>query len=390
MTMKIVLGRKASVRVALVEGKVAFTERRVPEHAVVLWAAERHRAGLPAGTAALCDAASGGPLAGMSPVVGRRLARVCEDLGLLHVTRDEIIALTPEGDRVAASEEPRIFVPQTGAWLLSWSEDPLLPHPLLRIAPGKEPSARDERQARQAREQRPRRRFVELPQALGSLCDARSERPPIAPPVGSPVRLLELGSKVELQADESVISVELSFPPQAAASLRLRGALAGEKINQSLPTPHSHDHAGVWLALLRTKSAERDWNPTTGKLRASFSDDLSADARRSFRRQMTFAAPTFDGLGCFDDTTVEGIPLEPATASDAQQWFEWSLVDRTDRPQWPDVFAANVAATRALFPGFPVRAPSQRAVAAALRGIDRPRSAYWHLQSTLDLPGGGA
>lgn len=388
--MKIVLRRSIQVRCALALGKIAFPEKRVAEHAVVMWAAERLRAGLEARTEQLCDAAAHGPLLGMSPVVGRRLGRVCAELNLLRLNDDLVIALTPEGERVAASNAPRVYVPQVGVWLLFWAEDPLLPQPLLRVVPGKEPSAHEERQAR---DEDARRRFEMVPDALANVCDEHGERPPLELPAakdGLPVRIIRIEPKVQPLAVEDTLSLELSFEPDGAeASLRLQGTLAGADIDRSLPAPRGPTHAGVWRALLRSNGAEDWWSPLSGKLRVSFKN-LREDARSSFRMRMTFKSPEVVGLGRFEDTTVDGVPLEPASGADAQRWFEWLLAARADRPQWSDVFAANVAALQALFPGFDIRVPGQREFALAMRGAERPPPAYWHLQAPMDLDGGVA
>jgi hypothetical protein len=379
------------IRGALVAGKVAFAEKRVAEHAVVMWAAERLHAGLGARTEQLCDASAQGPLLGLPPVVGRRLGRICEELDLLRLDKDHIVALTQEGVRVAASTTPRVFVPQLGAWMLFWSDDPLLPHPLLRVEPGKEPSAHEERQVRNGDG---KRSFETVPGAIAKMCDEHGERPPLELPAakdGAPVRIIAIERKVQLVAVEDTLALELSFDPEsAAASLRLRGTLAGKDIERQLPAPPGYDHATVWRALLRSNGAEDWWNTGAGKLRVSFNQNLRDDARTSFKLRMPFRAPEIQGLGRFDDTVVDGVPLEPAGAGDPQRWFEWLLERRAVSPQWPDVFAANVAELSATFAGFDLRLPAQRSYALGLRGTGRPRPAYWHLQAPLDLDGGVA
>ncbi|APR86263.1 Hypothetical protein A7982_11612 [Minicystis rosea] len=388
--MKIVLRRSLSVHCALAVGKIAFAEKRIAEHAVVMWAAERLRAGLEVRSEQLCDVAAQGPLLGMSPIVGRRLGQVCKELGLLDLEKDHIVRLTNEGERVAGSPEPRVFVPQVGAWLLFWAEDPLLPQPLLRVEPGKEPSARDERQARNGDV---KRRFETVPEVLVKACDEHGEQPPLELPAakdGLPIRLVAIERKVQHLGLETTMALELSFESASAeVSLRLRGTLAGKTIDQALPAPRGYDHAGVWRALLRSNGAEDWWNPPSGKLRASFRN-LREDARASFQMRMTFKAPDVQGLGRFEDTTVDGVPLEPATGADAQRWFEWLLAARADRTQWSDLYAVNIAELQALFSGFDIRVPVQRDFAQVMRGAERPRPAYWHLQAPMDLDGGVA
>ncbi|KYF91868.1 hypothetical protein BE20_13475 [Sorangium cellulosum] len=391
--MKIVLRRTVNVRWALVQGKVAFAERRVAEHAVVVWAAERLREGLETRAEQLCEATAQGPLLGLPPVVGRRLSRVCEELGLLHLDKERIVRLTPEGERVAASAEPRVFVPQLGAWWVFWAEDPLLTQPLLRVEPGKEPSAHKERQARNGERREVRRQFHNLPDTIAALCDERGERPPLELPAardGRPVRMVALERKVELLRSEDRLMVELTFEPDATEGLlRLRGRVGDSGIDATLPLLRGLDHATAWRTLLRLKGAEDWWNPRSGKLQMPF-NGLRDEARESFRHQMSFRTPEIDRLGRFDDTVVDGVPIEPATLGDAQRWFEWLLERRADRTQWPDVFMANAMDVTQLFPDHSVRVPAQSDLARQVRGAERPRAAYWHLQAPLDLDGGAS
>lgn len=391
--MKIVLRRSVRVRAALALGKIAFAEKRVAEHAVVMWAAERLRAGIEVRSDQLCDGAAQGPLLGMSPVVGRRLSRVCEELGLLRMEKDHIVELTKEGERVAASAEPRVFVPQLGAWQLFWIEDPLLPQALLRVEPGKEPSAHVERQSGSARNGAAKRRFDMVPAVIAAMCDEHGDRPSLDLPAakdGAPVRIIAIERKVEPIDVKDVLALELCFEPGVdVASLRLRGTLAGKGIERLLPTPRGYDHTNVWRALLRSNGAEDWWNPRSGKLTVSFKN-LRDESRASFQLRINFKAPEIDGLGRFEDTAVDYVPLEPTSAADAQRWFDWLLERRAERTQWPDVFAANVAELRALFLGFDLLEPSPREFAQGMRGADRPRPAYWHVQAPMDLDGGVA
>ncbi|MGK3963954.1 hypothetical protein WMF38_07205 [Sorangium sp. So ce118] len=389
--MRIVLRRTVNVRWALVQGKVAFAERRAAEHAVVVWAAERLREGLEARAEQLCEATAQGPLLGLPPVVGRRLARVCEELGLLHLDKERIVRLTPEGERVAASAEPRVFVPQVGAWWIFWAEDPLLAQRLLRVEPGKEPSAHRERQARNGERGEERRQFHDLPDAVAALCDERGERPPLelaAARDGRPVRIVALERKVELLRSQDRLTVELTFEPDATEGLiQLRGRVADRSVDATLPSLRDRDHAHTWRTLLRSKGTEDWWNPSSGKLRVPF-NGLRDEARESFQLEMSFRAPEIDRLGRFDDTVVDGVPIEPATEGDAQRWFEWLLERRANHTQWPEVFAANARDLTQLFRDHHVRVPAQSDFTRQLRGAERPRAAYWHLQAPLDLDGG--
>jgi hypothetical protein len=395
--MNIVLRRRIRVRCAHVVGRVAFPMRRVAEHAVVVWAAERLSAGLDASAEMLCEAEAAGPLLGLSKVVGVRLVHVCQELGLLQRDRNRIVGLTPEGERVARSAEPRVFVPQLGPWSIFWAEDPLLRQPLLRIEPWKEPTAHDEQAERRARRgkqgegEKPQRPFRSTPRLLLDLCDQQGESPPLELPAskdGAPVRLVSLEERAELVQTQDELVAELAFTPGVAeGSLRLRGSVAGKSVDRTLPPLPGWNHAQIWWELLCHHQIEEFWNARTGQLRVQFTT-LRDDARKSFRLRLPFKAPDIEGLGPFEDTAVEKIPIEPATQDDAQRWFEWLLADRATETQWPETYMRNVTELRKLFSGFELGVPGQGELARSIRGAERPRPAFWHLQATLDLDGG--
>ena len=392
--MEIRLKRKVRVSCIRVIGKVAFAEKRVVEHAVVIWVAERLRAGATAMADDLVNPDTKGPLAGMPAVVGRRLAKVCEDLKLLRQKDAQIIALSPEGQRLATSEESRVFVPQLGTWQIFWSDDSLLPHPILRVEPWQEPSAHNEReQRRTAREQQQRRQFVPVPEPVRSSCDAAAERSPLTSPGladGRPLRLVEIEQKGEPAPVDAEVSVSLLASPGAReATVRFTGRIGQARIDGPLPAPASaSDHATLWQGLLRCQGQLDAWNARTGALKLPFSM-LKEDARRQFRMSIPFKEPRLGPLGDFGDTRVEDVPIEPASPKDAQQWFRW-LLERSagDAPLWPEDFQRVAAEHRARFPQFTIDVPMQPDFARLVRGVERPPLAYWHIQAPLDIDGG--
>ncbi|TKC98027.1 hypothetical protein [Polyangium fumosum] len=375
---------------------MAYPAKRVAEYAVVVWAAERLRRGLDASASLLCDPSAEGPLLGFPQIVGVRLVRVCEELGLLHRKDERIVGLTPEGERVAEGGEPRVFIPQLGAWAFFWAEDPLLLQPLLRVEPWKEPTAHAEAEERRrrwkSREQETQRPIKQTPRALLELCDAQGMRAPLELPAtqdGRPIRLVSLDKNAEIVEAEGELAVEIAFLPGATeGSLRLRGSVAGKNVDQRMPALAGWDHARVFWELLRHNQIADLWNAQTGKLRIPFRSLQREEARKTFRLRLPFKGPEISGLGRFEDMSVEGIPIEPASQEDAQRWFEWLLVDRAAETQWPELYTRNTTELGALFPGFTLRAPAQGDLAHSIRGTERPRPAFWHLQATIDLDGG--
>lgn len=391
--MRIALRRKVNVHQVNVMAKIAFAQRRVAEHAVVVWAAERFERRHWAKITDLCEANAKGPLVGLPPAVAMRATRACQDLGLLTCDRDFILTLTQEGQRVAVSREPRIFVPQLGTWSIYWSEEKLLPHPVLHIESFREPSSFDEQQARKKKGRRggeSDRNIRPTPAPIAALSDERSVRLPLDLPTGiEPIRVVGVEEKGELIFENrQALSLELTFEPGAMeGALVLRGELRGKRVEHSLRAVRGHQHDSVFLALLQTVGAHLWWNPQTGKLRASYSQ-LAPQHLTSFMRELKCKAPTIHGLGQFEDTTIEKIPIEPATAADAQLWFEWLLASRADHTQWPELYQRGAAEVSQRFANFRLQAPVQAELARQVRGQDKPTAAYWHLQAPLDLDGG--
>ncbi|NMV23061.1 hypothetical protein HKB23_11635, partial [Vibrio parahaemolyticus] len=59
-------------------------------------------------------------------------------------------ALTDEGHKAIIKQ--RIFVPEEGAWMITFSKDPLLPFPIMAIDKYLEPNAMDEAMQRNKQE----------------------------------------------------------------------------------------------------------------------------------------------------------------------------------------------------------------------------------------------
>ena len=74
-------------------------------------------------------------------VVAQRLLHIAALYRLVTET-DRWFSLTEAG--AAALDSEQVFVPEHGSWTIWASEDPLLDHPILRVDPWDEPTARDE------------------------------------------------------------------------------------------------------------------------------------------------------------------------------------------------------------------------------------------------------
>ncbi|HRI70213.1 MAG TPA: hypothetical protein PK156_38545 [Polyangium sp.] len=394
--MRIVLRRKVNVFQVNVVAKVAFAQTRVAEHAVVVWVAERLAQNQSARIEDLCSADAKGPLVGLAPVVARRMVQVCQELGLLTHDRNRefVLALSEEGRRVAASREPRIFVPQLGTWTLYWSNESLLDHPLLGIEVFREPSSHDEdkarKQARDRGERPPQRQLGEVPKPIAAVRDEQSNRPPLTLPAGGePIRVMMIEPRAEFgPTTSSALSIEVTFEPNATEGARaLRGSLNGKQIEFPLSSIRGQQHERVFGEMLRSIGADTWWNVQTRKLQASFSQ-LAPHHLTSFLRELKFKTPEIRNLGRFEDTVVDKVPIEPATFEDAQHWFEWLLKYHVQKTQWPEVYEQGAIEIMNRFPGFRLHVPRQDTFAQSVRRDQRPPAAYWRLQAPLDLDGG--
>lgn len=337
-------------------------------------------------------------LGGLPEHVGWRVIDRCVNLGLLVQRGDGgPAAITESG--VSALEHGQVLVPEEGAFRFYFVEDPLLPSPLLHVAPIRLPNAPDtRRELRQARDRGERPTpGTRVPAVLAGV---RSRTVLQSVVNGSMFELREAATVGEAGPGAS-IRLDLRWEPTNAPALHVTGALvapgdekAQMKADIKLEVAErlgGLTYDGLWGALVEfaTKvpsSTLEQWRQLAKRrvLPLAFSA-VSDDAKRTFSRDVAVPAVRFGKLGDFQPTRIQKVEVVPASQADAQEWCSWLQWDAVTRgyATVPDLDAA-AAAIRARFPH---HSPRPMTAAELLQRAHRERAdrRSWHLLAPADL-----
>jgi hypothetical protein len=362
MNTPIRLKRAISVQGWHVTGTIAFATKREWEPALLKLAVQHGSLTAEVVVSELLGGRSG---------VARRLLDICTRLGLLEVQRQ---AWVPTQAGRAAAQTGLVLVPERGTWTLWAAEDPLLPSPIVAAAPWKEPSAYDER-TRDAR-----RSIQELPHwliaAIGTVVE----------PLGGKHRALridDLGKEARGEPADARASLGLALTiTPAGARVRFTAKIDGDALDADVPAPSlSHDHA--WASLLRQAGLAKQWDARRSALLTAFTEASEAE-RSSLVRTVCFTRPELVGLGRFDDTTVESVPLCPSSQSDAATWAKWRLVQGVKTYLLDGGLQAAYRDAAAPFGDMAPGCPPRVELASHARGDARPPPQFWRLQAPTD------
>ena len=366
MKPTIVLARRVAVTPWHLDAKVALAAQREWEPAVLRFIAD-------AGEVTPKHVAE--QLLGGRFAVARRLLGICEGLGLVEQSSLGAYVLTEDGAHAAASGE--ILIPESGTWTLWHSADRMLLSPVIALEPFADLSTSADITRNKRRE--PMRKFVLLP---GGVRDLRGKTVSILHGPHRRVRFDDLRPNGEDASDaypSLTLELELSI---THASARIHGTLARRPIDVGLDqTGPSYDEA--WQALLASASVLDRWDEAAGALRVRF-DETTDEERKNFTRTLVVRRPSVGTWGTFDDTTVNGVWLAPATPADAEAWATWRLRQAVQRMATRELFATW---SRTAVEPFGVPAPTlpdRAALAALTRSNDRPTPTYWRLQAAED------
>ncbi|MBI4702786.1 MAG: hypothetical protein HY744_16830 [Deltaproteobacteria bacterium] len=362
MKAPIILQRSLVLQGWRVAGTVAFSTRREWEPAVLKLAVQH---------GALTPEMVASDLLGGRLGMARRLVDVCIRLELLERTSP---ACLPTAAGRQTAETGMVLVPERGTWTVWGCEDPLLSSPIVAVEPWREPSAKDERG------KDTRRVFAKLPQWLTATLARECE------PLGGDHRALridDLGKEQKGEAVDGARTLRLTLAIELAdARVRITGDLGGEPIDADVAAPKlSHDAA--WTTLLQQAGLASGWDAHRRALWVAFKE-TSEPERSTLKRAVRLARPELSGVGCFDDTTIEEVPLRPRSKSDAAEWAEWRLVHEIGGYAIGDALEVAYRKAVASFEDMAPPCPSRAALAERLRGTDRPPPTYWRLQAPAD------
>lgn len=403
------LQRTVDVRRFHIKATARVAQKRLVEGAMLRWIEDEMEAGRPASAAAMV--AEDGLLPGRPLMLGARLMLGGVSLGLLEIAADstmetiEAVALTERG--VEALRTELIEIPEEQIFEVLYAEDPLLPHPLLRIQQAT-PSAYEEISTRRSKREREPDR-LSPPAGLRALCGAALK--PILPSAGYSELVVDKIDKIAIVREtEAELYLELRLRDGEIPSLRLQGRLLREKeaVNQALALPPEEAREG-WSceSLLRRRGI---WNNRYDLVQTAFAE-LSPDSRRrliadfdvlvlspeegsdlvpltSDEMDPDEVRQLFPGYLPFQAARINDVPIGPDADESAEQWFRWLLADTTQDYESPATFRARAESLKRKFPGFisKLKVPSQADFAHELRTADRQPAAYFRLQAPLDLP----
>ena len=315
-------------------------------------------------------------------VVAERLLHIAKVYGLLEERgrsrghggsgkHGGVFALTPEGERALDTGE--VFVPEHGTWLVWTSEDPLLPGPILRVAPWEEPNAYDEVLTREQE-----RSFDGIPESLSGAGGASVVLPDKE---GHSLRALGFERRGEAVAPEASLRVTWEV---GQGRLTLTGDLGGASVASSIEPP-SCPPIDVWQSLLHGAGLWRDWDVALGALRVAL--DATAEAEReAMKRAVEFDRPDVSGFGHFDPLVVSDTPITAHSPSDAQRWAAWRLRARVSGYATTARFDGWRRDAQAPFGGHRLDLPLRGELAerAWTPRAERPSPYAWHLIAAED------
>jgi len=304
-------------------------------------------------------------------VVAERLLEICR-LYLLAEKSDATYKLTGKG-RLAAQTN-QVFMPEKGIWKITFSNDPLLPYPIVKTDLFQEPSARSEIIGKDARSKlEERKKDIQETPGWTKKCLNIESTPCMG---GEAIRIDEIERKGEKKYTRLDLIIEWNITKKIVYLLK-----ENKKISQ-FPGPE-REQEGVWLELLYKKGRLDDWDEKSNELSINFDETCDSD-RVSMLADFNFKQPKINTLGFFDDFLAEGISIMASDEENAQEWASWRL----------NHFISNFASVSAFkrwskealspFGNFNVNLPSRDQLATERWESNRGNKETWFVVAAMD------
>jgi hypothetical protein len=317
-------------------------------------------------------------LIGRPESVGRALLSRCHYLDLL----DERGRLNEIGEK--ALETSSIFLPERARFRMWFTEDPLLPQKLLHLQPTDETltydDIRNDRNGQVGNSQNDQ--TSELPDKLRIL-EGREVN--LLGRDGGLVVVRKIASYclVKNISSEDNLTLTLCIEAQGPSSLVIDG-----KFKRALRAP-TIEFECAWSELLGPLKDCWDNSRTPPALLTSFSE-LKDVELSSFRKTVHISKPELDGLGVFEDTSVDDVPITPRTNDDATEWAEWLLTRSIETYTTTEEFQEKRKLVKETFPDYPsLQLPSSEDLVGKLWNFRDDRGKlphqYWYLRAPMDL-----
>ena len=370
----LVLTRKVKVEKYEVLMEIGRQQRMEELHAVLMLAKQK---GDKVTAANICDEL----LLGKPESVGKAIIDRCCYFDLLEHNG----ALTSQGDEALRTQ--KIFVPEKARYMIWYTEDPLISQRLLHLEAVKEPSAHDELYAMN-------KKNMESKEAEKEVSENVTEKLGFLKRKTFDLMGSTGGRTTILKLSENGITRKLVPEDDLRVTLRiniilktLHLSLEG-KFNYILMPP-SINFEKAWIDALGPQAKFWKKSRIPPALNVSFKG-LNENELSSFRKTVQLVKPKVDPYESFDDTSVDAVPIIPASLEDAAQWAKRLLKNSISTYLNSEKYQELVNSCKSKFPDFenlelPTREELVHEMSKEMTSDDRLPPHYWYLQAPIDL-----
>ncbi len=304
--------------------------------------------------------------------IAQRLLSRALDLKLVY-KKSAKYALTDEGHEAIIKQ--RIFVPEEGAWMITFSKDPLLPFPIMAIDKYLEPNAMDEAMQRNKQESEKRAaNFKTIPNWIKKRVQGEAGQPCTG---GDPIHIDEIKSKGEYVATPFSLSVRWNVTKRSLT-------LFQDKKEVSRFKAPDRDIDTVWHELLLGSRKIDSWRKDTSEFEEFF-ENIPDSSKSTMRINLEFPRPSLEGLQQFNTVIAKGVRLRPKTEVCAQQWSEWLLFSYIENYATTVKFEKWREKAKQPFSDFDIVLPSRDELANNVSAEQKKRSKRdWHIVAAAD------
>lgn len=297
--------------------------------------------------------------------VGERIIQRCAELGVLEVKDNFKGLLTDDGRR--AVENKTVYIPESGLYQILYSDEILLPSPLLDCIPDEKKSEKDDNteEIDPVIRSRLENKYFKL---LGK---AKSEI---------------FVEKIKLNGREirkkSTLNLTYSLLENGNILLRLNG-----DIDTKLEPP-KFTQMEIWDLLVESMYLGDDWDVVAQCLRRSF-EELRPKELLNFMVELRTNELIIEEMGTFSDVTVKNVPIIPKTTEDAYRWALWLLKNSINDYLKSHEYENIVQNILLKFTGYEIKLPTQIELAKMIREEteDKLPASYWYLKAPIDIAG---
>jgi hypothetical protein len=301
--------------------------------------------------------------------VGERIIQRCVELGVLDkhetITQSGEAVATLTDDGLRAVEKKRVFLPERGLYQILYSDDTLLPSPLLDCKSDDRKSDRDEDMEdidSQIKYSLENRYFKTLGKERIELFIERIE---------------QYGRQININNN---LSLTYSVLENENTILRLNGDL------ETKLEPPKYSQMEIWNMIMESMGISADWDINAQCLHRGF-EELKPKEIVNFTTELRTTSLSIEGMGEFRDVEVKNVPIIPRTQRDAQRWAMWLLKNEIKDYAKAREYEEIVQRILNKFPGYDIELPSQIDLATIIReeAGERLPPAYWYLKAPIDI-----